>query len=69
MKARGRHYGYISDKYFDMIKQEAKEEERPICYIINRIIERYYQEEEKKKEKLLFQLREGTRLTLKLPPL
>lgn len=46
------HYGKdihirISDKYFELIKQEAKELQVPTTWLVRIIIEKYFKEKEK----------------------
>lgn len=66
MKARSKYTGRIEEEYYDILRQEAKDEERTLTFIINRILKAYCK---KKLCELITEktLKEGKRITLKLP--
>lgn len=49
MDLKSSYRGNIEDKYLDPIKKEAEQEERPLSFMINRIIKEYYHERHKNK--------------------
>lgn len=43
-KELSRYTGYIEEKVMDRFKEAAKKEERPVVYMINRLIKNYCNE-------------------------